>query len=74
MQYTDLIFPFENDDYFSEETIFKSAEDFIEKIEILKNDENLYDICLKNQNYLIDKYFNNEWIEKYICDIIIDNE
>lgn len=66
MEYTDLVFPFENNDYFSKETIFKSAEEFIEKINILKNDQNLYENCLKNQNYLIDKYFNNEWIKEYI--------
>ena len=72
MQYTDLIFPFEDDDYFSKETIFKSSEEFIEKIEILKKDYLLYNNCLKNQNYLIDKYFNNEFIRKYIYSKIIN--
>lgn len=66
MQYTDLVFPFEKGDYFSQETIFKTGEEFIEKFELLRNDQNLFETCLSNQNYLVDKYFNNDWLRKYV--------
>ena len=29
MEYTDIIFPFDDGDYFSEETVFKTPEEFI---------------------------------------------
>ena len=70
LQSTDLVFPFDDGDFFLDETIFNSPEDFIQKLNILKNDENLYNKCLKNQNFIIDKYFNYDWIKKYIFEKI----
>lgn len=62
-QYNDLKWCF--DDNFSEETIFKDAEDFHRKIDNLQ-DEILYNKCLEKQNELVEKYFNKEWLRKYI--------
>lgn len=70
LQNTDLVFPFENGDFFSPETIFQSSDDFIEKINKLKSDTNLYNKCLDNQNYIVEKYFNYNWIRSYIFEKI----
>jgi hypothetical protein len=66
MQRTDLVFPFEDGDYFSEETLFSTAEEFVEKYTLLQKDEFLYQKCLLNQIYIVDKYFNYKWIKNYI--------
>jgi hypothetical protein len=66
MQYTDLVFPFEDQDTFSEETIFTTPVEFIQKLETLKNNSELYEKCLLNQQKIVDKYFNYDWIRKYI--------
>lgn len=62
-QYNDLKWCF--DDNFCEETIFKDADDFHNKINRLQ-DEILYNKCLQKQNELVEKYFNKEWLRKYI--------
>ena len=66
----DIVWPFEDGDNFSEECFFSSAEELVEKYTIFENDEKLYKKCLDNQLYIIDKYFNNVWLWKYIQDII----
>ncbi len=66
LQSTDLVFPFDDGDFFSDETIFNSPEDFIEKLNILKINDDLYNKCLNNQKFIVDKYFNYDWIKKYI--------
>jgi len=66
MQETDLVFPFESGDYFSSQTVFKDGYEFLWKFEDLKNHDKLYKSCLINQNYLINKYYNYEWIRHYI--------
>lgn len=63
-EYNDLTWPFEES--FSEETIFKNADDFILKINQLKNNDELYKKCLYNQLYIYNKYFNKKWIKEYI--------
>ena len=62
----DIVWPFEDGDSFSEECFFSSAEELIEKYIMFENDEKLYKKCLDNQLYIVDKYFNNEWLWKYI--------
>lgn len=62
-EYNDLKWPFEEE--FSEETIFKNADDFINKITMLSNDE-LYNKCLENQNSIFRKYFNINWLREYV--------
>lgn len=63
-EYNDLKWPFNED--FSEETIFKHADDFINKINKLTNDANLYNKCITNQMNIYEKYFNKKWIREYI--------
>jgi hypothetical protein len=58
--------PFERGDGFSEECFFTDADDLYEKFSRLSRDDKLYDRCLANQIYLVGKYFNKEWIGRYI--------
>lgn len=63
-EYNDLLWPFE--ETFSEETIFKDADDFVNKISALNNDDELYSKCIHNQINIYNKYFNKPWIRGYI--------
>lgn len=69
-QYNPLLWPFEDGDAFSEETIFKNEIEFFEKINRLKQDRQLYLQCLQNQYRIVKKYFNKEWLKNYVCDKI----
>ena len=62
-QYSNLTYPFE--EKFSEETIFKDENDYFIKISNLINDDDLYNKCLKNQQNIVNKYFNKTWIKNY---------
>jgi hypothetical protein len=66
MQETDLVFPFEDGDYFSQQTIFRDGYEFLWKFQDLKNNEKLYKSCLINQDQIVKKYYNYEWIRNYI--------
>lgn len=63
-EYDNLKWPFE--ETFSEETIFKDDKEFINKINRLYSDEELYKKCLDNQINIYNKYFNKKWIKEYI--------
>lgn len=65
-QYKHLVWPFEDEDAFSEETIFKTPEECFDKIEALRENNELYENCLENQIYLRKKYFCKEWLTNYI--------
>lgn len=67
-EYNDLKWPFEEE--FSKETIFKDANEFIQKTNLLQNDINLYNKCLENQINIYKKYFNKNWIKSYILKYI----
>jgi len=62
----DLNWGFEEGDAFSEETIFYNEVDFVEKSQKLLNDEAIYNKCLANQKYLVDKYFSKEYMRNFI--------
>jgi hypothetical protein len=62
----DLNWGFEEGDSFSEETIFYNEIDFIKKSEKLLNNNDLYNKCLTNQRYLVDKYFSKDYLRNYI--------
>ena len=67
-EYNDMKWPFDED--FSEETIFKDADDFIKKINNIINDTNVYNKCITNQMNIYGKYFNKKWIRDYIINYI----
>ena len=60
------VFPFSNGDYWSSECQFISAEDCIEKLNILQHDMSAYNRCLTNQRQLVKKYYTPHAIGKYI--------
>jgi hypothetical protein len=60
----DIVWPFP--EQFSEETIFKNDTDYIEKVNKLAQNNELYIKCLANQQNIVDKYFNIIWIRNYI--------
>ena len=68
----DIIWPFEDGDSFSKECFFEqgNADDLYRIYNNLENNPQLYNKCLENQLYIVNKYFNNEWIWNYIEDII----
>lgn len=68
-EYDNLKWPFE--ETFSEETIFKDENEFINKINKLNSDGELYKKCLDNQINIYNKYFNKTWIKNYILSFII---
>ena len=63
-QYNDLLWPFEED--FLPETKFKDKTEYFKIIEALSNDNELYNRCLEHQYEIVRKYFNVEWIKKYL--------
>ena len=67
-EYNDLKWPFEEE--FLEETIFKDADDFNNKISNLINNKELYIKCLNNQNNIYIKYFNKKWVRNYILSFV----
>jgi hypothetical protein len=67
-EYNDLKWPFEES--FSEETIFKDADDFNNKMNNFINNTELYIKCINNQISIYNKYFNKNWIKDYITKFI----
>lgn len=65
-EHNDLLWPFDKNESFSKETIFKDENDFFNIINTLSKDNDLYLKCLKNQYHIVKKYFNKEWIRNYI--------
>ena len=63
-QHNDIVWPFP--EQFSEETVFKNATDYIEKVNKLAQNNELYIKCLTNQQNIVEKYFNVVWIRNYI--------
>jgi len=68
----DIVWPFENNDKFSDECFFEqgNVDDLYRIYNNFENNFELYEKCLKNQMYIVNKYFNNEWLWNYINDII----
>ena len=63
-EYNDLKWPF--DESFSEETVFKTSGELIQKINYLERNPEVYNKCLENQKKIYKKYFNKKWIRDYI--------
>ena len=72
----DVIWPFEDGDSFSEECFFQpgKAKDLYRIYNNFENSPELYNKCLENQLYIVNKYFNNEWLWGYIENIINNND
>jgi hypothetical protein len=68
-EYSNLVWPFP--EQFSEETIFKNATEYIDKINKLLQNNELYMKCLINQQHIVKKYFNITWIRNYIYKYMI---
>lgn len=68
----DIIWPFKDGDSFSKECFFEqeNADDLYRIYNDFENNPELYNKCLENQIYIVKKYFNNEWVWKYIQKII----
>jgi len=66
IQNMDVVFPFESGDWFSKDCTFQFAEEFVRKLNILSEDERLYEKCLAKQSYIKNKYYKKEWIKSYI--------
>ena len=67
-QFNELKWPFE--ETFSEETIFKNENEFVNKLSKLNSNDELYKRCLYNQLYIYNKYFNKKWIKEYVLNHI----
>lgn len=57
---------FEDGDNFAEETLFETAEELAVKINLLIDDESLYNKCLEQQHYICTKYFSTESLKAYL--------
>ena len=69
-QRTPLVWNFENGDSFSDETIFDDENDLYHKLFNLVTNEELYNKCLNNQLYLVQKYMTAEYMRNYIIEKI----
>jgi hypothetical protein len=69
----DIIWPFEDDDKFSDECFFEQGnyDDLYRIYNNFENNDELYKKCLENQLYIVKKYFNNKWLWNYIKKIIL---
>ncbi len=67
MQEMDTVFPFQDEMFFAEECIFEMPHEFIEKFKRLMTDDDLYERCKKQQDQVLEKYFNYDYIRSYIC-------
>jgi hypothetical protein len=61
-----LVWGFDEGEGFSEETVYKTPEECLEKIERLRADPSLYQKCIDNQLYITRKYFGRQWLALYI--------
>jgi len=69
-QQSDIIFPFDEGDHFSDECYFSDEDELYTNYIKLETDPSLYNKCLDNQIYLVKKYFTNVWIWNYIDTIL----
>ena len=66
MEKMDTVFPFDGGEFFADETVFVYAAEFLEKMERMYSDSSLYGKCLKQQQYIVNKYYNYKWINHYV--------
>jgi hypothetical protein len=64
---------FDDGDSFCEECWFSDEQDFAFKIDLLLNNQEVYQKCLTNQEYIRNKYFNPIWLWNYIKRHVYDD-
>jgi len=57
---------FEGTDSFHPDTFFETAPEFKAKLHRILTDEDHYQDCLRQQQYIVLKYFNKKWLRHYI--------
>lgn len=68
---TDLKWPF--DDIFPEECIFTTAQEFVDKINKLQSNDELFWDVYTRQRAIIDKYMTSDFIKSYIMQYLYNN-
>ena len=66
MQEMDTVFPFANEKFFHEMTIFVRPEEFVQKLGELQINRDLYAECKQTQEEILEKYYNYEYMREYI--------
>ena len=62
-----LFWPFNYDNiFFNDLTYFTDENDLKNKIDILNNNDELYNICLNQQNFIVNYYMNIDYLKNYI--------
>ena len=62
----ELVWPFEKEDIFEEETFFSTKDEFKEKLFLLLTNQEVFHRCLLKQYFIVNKYFNKEYLSSYI--------
>jgi len=62
----DLEWGFDEGDSFDPDCLFTTGKEFDEKYTKLTTDVEHYNKCLARQNYIVEKYFNPQWVSQYI--------
>lgn len=69
-QRIDVVWPFEKGDGFSDICFFDNVDQLRANYDMLEADSELYNKCINNQMYLVEKYFNKQWHMSYITDLV----
>ena len=59
------------DEDFAEETYFDNEIDLLSKMQRIMHNKTLYENCLRQQQYIVKKYMNVNYLKKYVEDICI---
>ena len=65
-----IVWPFEENDQWNEECSFSTADELYTKYTTIESDSKIYNKLLLNQNRLVKKYFNKNYIKAYILKFI----
>lgn len=65
------MWPFENNDEWPQLIFFENKKEFTNHLNKL-NDDQIYNDTLAKQCYIVKKYFNKNWLRKYIHKYIDD--
>jgi hypothetical protein len=68
----DLAWGFDEGDDFHPDTFFKTGDEFSTKLHKIISNENHYIACLEQQQRIVNKYFNKNWLRDYIRRCIRD--